>query len=105
MSDSNRLPFTAMVFTLNEEINLPACLDSLARCDDVIVIDSFSNDATRAICESRGVRFFQHAFSGFGTQRNWALEYTSPRHPWVLILDADERVPPELAQELAQLCV
>ena len=103
MSDDARLPFTAMVFTLNEEVNLPGCLDSLARCGDVIVVDSFSTDATRAICESRGVRFFQHAFTGFGTQRNWAIDHTSPRHPWVLILDADERVTPELADELARI--
>jgi glycosyltransferase involved in cell wall biosynthesis len=103
MNDTPRLPFTAMVFTLNEEANLPACLESLRACEDVIVVDSFSTDATRSICEAAGARFFQHAFEGFGTQRNWALANTSPRHPWVLILDADERVPPELAHELGAI--
>lgn len=98
--DSPRAPVTVMIFTLNEEVNLPDCLASLAWCDDVIVVDSFSTDGTAAICEAAGARFFQHRFEGFGRQRNWALENTAPRHPWVLILDADERVPPELAREL-----
>jgi glycosyltransferase involved in cell wall biosynthesis len=96
------VPVTAMVFTLNEELNLPGCLDSLRWCDDVIVIDSFSSDGTETICRERNVRFFQHEFRGFGTQRNWALDNTSPRHEWILILDADERTPPDLVHELAE---
>ncbi|APR80054.1 glycosyl transferase family 2 [Minicystis rosea] len=95
-------PVTAMIYTLNEERNLPACLDSLAWCDDVIVVDSFSTDRTEAICRERGVRFFQHAFEGFGSQRNWAADNTSPRHEWILVLDADERVPPEMVTEMAE---
>lgn len=98
-----RAPVTAMIFTLNEAIHLPSCLDALAWCDDVVVVDSFSTDSTEAICQERGVRFFQNRFVGFGTQRNWALEHTEPKHPWILILDADERVTPELASELAQI--
>jgi glycosyltransferase involved in cell wall biosynthesis len=93
-------PVSAMIFTLNEEVHLPGCLQSLRWCSDVIVVDSFSTDATEAICKTWGARFFQRAFDGFGTQRNWALEHTQPRHAWILILDADERVPPELAEEL-----
>ena len=89
-----------MIFTLNEEIHLPSCLDALDWCDDVIVVDSFSMDRTEFICRGRGVRFFQNRFEGFGSQRNWALDNTQPRHPWILILDADERVTPELGQEL-----
>ena len=94
-------PVTAMIYTLDEEPNLPACLDSLAWCDDVVVIDSFSKDRTEAICRERGVRFYQHAFEGFGSQRNWSFDNCSPRHDWILVLDADERVPPEMASELA----
>jgi glycosyltransferase involved in cell wall biosynthesis len=89
-----------MIFTLNEEIHLPSCLDALDWCSDVIVVDSFSTDGTEALCRERGVRFFRNRFEGFGSQRNWALDNTQPRHSWVLILDADERVTPELAQEL-----
>jgi glycosyltransferase involved in cell wall biosynthesis len=96
-------PVSVMIFTLNEEQNLPACLDSLGWCADVIVIDSFSTDRTQQISEQAGARFFQNRFEGFGDQRNWALANTHPKFPWVLILDADERVPPELASELTQI--
>lgn len=91
---------SAMIFTRDEALNLPHCLDSLRWCDDVIVVDSFSTDETQEIARRFGARVFQHAFTGFGDQRNWALDHTAPRHPWVLILDADERVPSELAGEL-----
>jgi glycosyltransferase involved in cell wall biosynthesis len=91
---------SVMIFTLNEELHLPSCLAALDWCDDVIVIDSFSTDRTQAICEANGVRFFQNRFEGFGTQRNWALDHAAPMHDWILILDADERVTPELALEL-----
>ena len=95
------VPVTVMIFTLDEEIHLPKCLQSLAWCSDVIVIDSFSRDRTEKICRGAGVRFFQHAFTGFGDQRNWALAHTGARHDWVLILDADESVTDELVAELA----
>lgn len=102
-SISERAPVTAMIFTLNEEIHLPTCLDALDWCDDVIVVDSYSTDATEAICRQRGARFFQHRFEGFGSQRNWALDHARPKHSWILILDADECVTPELAVELATI--
>lgn len=95
-----KAPVSVMIFTLNEETHLPSCLAALHWADDVIVVDSFSTDRTEAICRERGMRFFQNRFEGFGTQRNWALDNTAPRHPWILILDADERVTPELAEEL-----
>ena len=94
------VPVSVMIFTLNEELHLPACLSSLAWCDDVIVVDSYSNDRSTEICKAAGARLFQRAFDGFGSQRNWALANTQPRHPWVLILDADERVPPEMVDEM-----
>jgi glycosyltransferase involved in cell wall biosynthesis len=94
---------SVMIFTLNEAVHLPRCLDSLRWCSDVIVIDSFSSDDTASICAARGVRFYQRAFDGFGTQRNWALANAEPRHSWVLILDADERVPVPLSHELASI--
>lgn len=93
---------TAMVFTLDEEVNLPHCLSSLSWCDDVIVVDSFSTDRTVEIAERAGARVIRHAFTGFGDQRNWALAAAGARHDWVLILDADERVPAELAREILE---
>jgi glycosyltransferase involved in cell wall biosynthesis len=100
---SQGIAVSVMIFTLNEEIHLPSCLDALAWCNDVIVVDSFSTDTTRVICEQRGVRFFQNRFVGFGSQRNWALDNTKPKYPWILILDADERVTPGLAEELGAI--
>jgi glycosyltransferase involved in cell wall biosynthesis len=91
---------SVMIFIRDEEVHLPSCLESLRWCDDVIVIDSFSTDRSLAICQAAGVRVFQRAFDGFGSQRNWALEGVQTKHDWVLILDADERVVPEMVQEL-----
>jgi glycosyltransferase involved in cell wall biosynthesis len=100
---TDRAPVSVMIFTLNEELHLPSCLAALAWCDDVIVVDSFSADRTEAICREAGARFFQHAFTGFGDQRNWALDNTAPVHEWVLVLDADERVVPELVREMREV--
>jgi glycosyltransferase involved in cell wall biosynthesis len=99
---SAAVPVSAMIFTLDEEIHLPSCLESLRWTDDVIVVDSFSQDRTAEIARAAGARLFQHAFEGFGKQRMWALENTQPKYDWVLILDADERVMPELADEMAE---
>ncbi|MGH7806799.1 MAG: glycosyltransferase family 2 protein, partial [Thermodesulfobacteriota bacterium] len=100
MSSIIHIPISVMIFTLNEEIHLLSCLASVEWSDDVIVIDSFSTDRTKEICREKGVRFFQNKFTGFGAQRNWALENTNPKYDWALILDADERVPVELANEI-----
>lgn len=88
------------IFTLDEEVNLPSCLRSLAGCDDVVVVDSFSADRTREIAREHGARVFEHAFTGFGDQRMWCLEHVAFKHPWVLILDADERGTPALWDEM-----
>jgi glycosyltransferase involved in cell wall biosynthesis len=100
---TDRVPVSVMVFTLDEEIHLPSCLASLAWCDDVIVVDSFSRDTTEAIAREAGARFYQHRFAGFGSQRNWALEHTQPKHEWILVLDADERTTPELVDEMRRV--
>jgi len=96
---------SVMIFTLNEETNLPNCLDSLNWCDDVIVVDSFSTDTTKQIAEQRNVRYFSNVFEGFGTQRNWALDNIDTKYSWILILDADERVPLELVEEMSKKIV
>jgi glycosyltransferase involved in cell wall biosynthesis len=90
------------IFTLNEEVNLPHCLDSLTDCDDVVVIDSFSKDRTPEIAREGGARVIEHEFTGFGDQRKWALDQVEFKHPWVLILDADEKVTPELWEEMVR---
>lgn len=102
MSDT---PVSVLIFTLNEELNLPTCLDSLQWCDDVVVVDSFSDDATLDVCRRRGIRVVQNEFTGFGDQRNFALQQVELKYEWVLILDADERVPSKLAEELRNLAL
>ena len=94
-----------IVFTLDEEIHIGSCLDSVDWADEVFVVDSGSRDSTTSICESKGVRVFEHPFTGFGDQRNWALDALPITAEWVLILDADERVPPELADEIQEKAI
>ncbi len=96
------LPISVIVLTFNEEINIAGCLESLDWADDVIVVDSYSSDATnqRARQTRPGVRVVQHAFKDFGDQRNWALDHAQPRNPWVLFLDADERSTPAFAEKV-----
>jgi glycosyltransferase involved in cell wall biosynthesis len=89
-----------LILTLNEEANLPYCLDNLAWCDDIVVLDSFSTDDTQKIAEERGARFYQREFDDFASQRNFGLHQIEFRHDWVLMLDADEEVTPELAEEM-----
>lgn len=99
-NDSSGSGISVMIFTLNEALHLPSCLAALTWCDDVIVIDSLSSDETEEISRASGARFFSNQFAGFGAQRNWALDSAKPKHRWILILDADERVPTELAKEM-----
>lgn len=94
---------SALVLTLNEEINIEACLRSLAWCDDVVVLDSCSGDQTREIAERLGARVVTRAFDNWSAHQNWAVSHIDFRNPWVLYLDADERCSPELAAEV-QAC-
>ena len=89
-----------LILTLNEEQNLPRCLDSVAWSDDVLVVDSFSTDRTVEIARSKGARVLQNQFEDFARQRNFGLREGKLKHEWVLHLDADEVVTPELRQEL-----
>lgn len=97
--DGRQAALSVVIITRNEERNLPGCLDAIRWCDDVIVIDSFSTDATVRIATDAGARVFQRPFKNFADQRNHAHEAHLPRHPWVFHLDADERFTPELAEE------
>lgn len=97
------MDLSILILTLNEEKNLPACLDAVSWCDDVVVLDSFSEDKTTEIAESFGARIYQRKFDSFADQRNFALENVSFKHKWVLHLDADEIVTEELRSEIAAI--
>jgi glycosyltransferase involved in cell wall biosynthesis len=94
------VPLSVLVPTLDEELNLPECLASVDWADQVFVVDSFSRDRTLEIARAHGAHVVQHAFENYARQKNWALECLPFRHEWVLILDADERVTPELRIEI-----
>ena len=91
---------SVVILTLNEEKNLPGCLESVKWSNEVIVFDSFSSDQTTQIATSYGAQVIQRAFDNYAAQRNAALDEPFYKNPWVLMLDADERVPDELATEL-----
>jgi len=86
---------SAIVITRNEAANIGDCLDSIAFCDERIVVDSGSTDGTAEIAKAKGARVETHPFTGFGPQKNFALSLATG--DWVLSIDADERVTPELA--------
>lgn len=93
--------FSVLILTLNEERALPRCLASVRACDDVVVLDSGSQDQTAVLAQTAGARVFTRAFDDFATQRNFAQREIPFRHPWVFHLDADEQMTPELMRECA----
>jgi glycosyltransferase involved in cell wall biosynthesis len=95
-----KLPVSVLVPTLDEELNLPDCLESVGWADEVFVVDSFSHDRTLEIARTHGARVVEHPFESYSRQKNWALDTLPFRNDWVLILDADERVTPELRCEI-----
>lgn len=97
------LAVSVVILTLNEEINIRACIESCADALDIHVLDSGSTDQTRAIAESLGARVWVNPFKSFGAQRNWAIDNITVQTPWIFHLDADERFTPELVQTLRAL--
>jgi len=97
------LPITVIVPVRNEARNLPRCLESLRGMGEVYVVDSQSSDDTCAIAESFGARAIQfHYPGGWPKKRQWAMDTLPIAYDWILLLDADEVVTPELAREIQQ---
>lgn len=97
-----RPPVSAIITTYNEEHNIVDCIESLAWCDEIMVVDSYSTDRTVELI--RGfpeVKLFQRVYHGSAAQKNWAIEHAS--HGWILIFDADERCTPKLRDEIEAL--
>ena len=87
---------SAILIVLNEEENLPDCLRALDWVDEIVVVDSCSKDRSVEVAKQSGARVFTRAFDDFSGQKNYAVEQASG--PWILSIDADERVTPELRQ-------
>ena len=96
-----RLPLSVVILTKNEAGRIRDCLQSVAWADEVVVVDDESTDETVRIAESLGARVLTRKMDLEGRHRNWAA--AQARHEWVLSLDADERVTPELSQEIVVL--
>ncbi|WP_247236982.1 glycosyltransferase family 2 protein [Telluribacter sp. SYSU D00476] len=90
------IDISVLILTKNEEQDLPACLDSVSWCDDLHVFDSFSQDRTVEIAVRAGAKVTQREFDSYASQRNAALDNLDFKYPWILILDADERIPESL---------
>lgn len=91
---------SVIIITKNEAENIRDCLESVAWADEIIVVDSGSSDATVEICRELGAQVHVHDWPGFGPQKNRALGYAT--NEWVLSIDADERVTPELRAEIEE---
>lgn len=89
---------SVIIITKNEALNIRECLESVKWADEIIVVDSGSTDSTVAICREFTSHLYIHDWPGFGMQKNRALGYASK--DWILSLDADERVTPELRGEI-----
>jgi glycosyltransferase involved in cell wall biosynthesis len=102
MTLSKKQALTALVITYNEEQNIKAVLDNLAFADEIIVLDSFSSDATFEIASSfKNVKITQRIFDDFASQRNYALSLAT--NSWILFIDADERLTTELEKEISTI--
>jgi glycosyltransferase involved in cell wall biosynthesis len=95
------IPISAIVLTKNEGTVLADCLTSLQWADELLVVDSFSTDATMDVAQRYATRVTQHPFANFAAQRNIAQD--EALHDWVLFVDADERVSPELRDHIKTL--
>lgn len=95
-----RQKVSVLIPAKNEEANISACLESLRWADEVFVVDSQSTDRTACLAQAAGAHLVQFHYQGGDKKKNWSLENLPFRNEWVLIVDADERVPPELAAEI-----
>lgn len=97
-SQPAKVPISVVIIALNAAKQIEACLASVRFAAEVLVVDSGSTDETRAIAEVAGARVIEKEWLGFGRQKQFAVQQA--RHDWVLCLDVDERVTPELEAEI-----
>lgn len=97
----SRAPLSAVIITLNAARQIEDCLASVAFADEILVVDAGSRDATLDVARRHGARVVHHDWEGFGKQKRFAV--TQAKYPWVLCLDADERVSGELRAAILQV--
>ena len=96
------ISISVVIITLNEDKNIARCIKAVKNiADEIIVIDSFSTDKTQEICKNYNVKFIQHAFEGYIQQKNWAITQASSKY--ILSLDADEVLSPELEKSILEV--
>jgi len=103
MDQATKVAVSVLVPVKNEHANMERCLSHLQWADEVFVVDSGSTDGTAAVATRLGATVVQFAFNGvYPKKKNWALETLPFRNEWVLIVDADEVIPPDLQQRIAE---
>lgn len=96
------IKISAVIITYNEERNIALCIDSvLPVADEIIVVDSFSKDQTKSICQAKGVRFIEHSFTTHIAQKNFAI--TQASYDYILSIDGDEYLSKELLQSILEV--
>ncbi|HEX9158536.1 MAG TPA: glycosyltransferase family 2 protein, partial [Syntrophales bacterium] len=90
---AEKISLSVAIITKDEAVNLPDCLKSVAFASQIVVVDSGSTDGTLELARDFGCDVFVESWKGFGAQKQMAIDRC--REPWVLVLDADERIPPE----------
>ena len=97
------IKLSVVIITFNEEKNIKRCIDSILDIsDEIIVLDSFSTDKTKQICNSYNkIKFYQHSFDNFVLQKNRVIEYSS--YDYILSLDADEAIDNKLKNEIIRI--
>ncbi len=104
MTEGTKVPICLFVPVKNEEANLDRCLQSVSWVDEIFVVDSQSNDRTTKIAQEHGATVVQFEYmGGWPKKKNWALDNLPFSHQWVLILDADECLPPEAEEEIRNI--
>jgi len=94
------MSISVLILTKNEEKDIKGCLESVSWSDDIHVLDSYSTDNTVGIVQNTDAFITQRVFDGYASQRNYGLHHIKYKYSWLLILDADERVPSQLLQNL-----
>ena len=104
MTQGTKVPISLFVPCKNEEANLERCLQSVSWANEIFVVDSQSNDRTTKIAQEHGATVVQFEYKGgWPKKKNWALENLPFSHEWVLILDADECLPPQAEEEIRNI--